>query len=150
MRRSTPLAVALLLLAVTVPALADADDPTALIGMDPAQAFAALGAPREIFAWRGEMPGEDDIVFFYPDFRYVFWFQSRVWQLRFDRHYEGTVLGFAIGMDRGEAQALGEGKLQEAGDSLYLAIDTGPYPVRVRLALIDGRIDDIYLYRSDW
>jgi len=150
MHRTAPLAVALLVLAAAVRAAAEGDDPTCLIGMDPSQALAALGAPREIFAWRGEEPAEDDIVFFYPDFRYVFWFQSRVWQVRFDHRYEGTVLGFSIGMDRDEVLALGEGKLQEAGDSLYLALDTGPYPVRVRLAMIDDRIADIYVYRSDW
>jgi opacity protein-like surface antigen len=149
MHRTAFLAAALVVLAAAA-AAADADDPTGLIGMDPAQAFAALGAPREIFAWRGAEPAEDDIVFFYPDFRYVFWFQSRVWQVRFDRRYEGTVLGFSIGMDDAEAQARGAGKLQEAGDSLYLAIDTGPFPVRVRLAMVDHRISDIYVYRSDW
>jgi len=147
MHRIAPLAVALLV-AAAAPAVAD--DPTGLIGMNPAQAFAALGAPQEIFAWRGQEPAEDDIVFFYPDFRYVFWFQSRVWQVRFDGRYAGTVLGFSIGMDHAAAQAQAEGRLQEAGDSLYLALDTGPYPIRVRLAMVDHRIADIYVFRSDW
>jgi hypothetical protein len=149
MHRIAQLAAALLVLAA-VAAVANPDDPIGLIGMDPGQVFAALGAPREIFTWRGEEPAEDDIVFFYPDFRYVFWFQNRVWQVRFDSRYGGTVLGFSIGMDDAEARVRGEGRLQEAGDSLYLALDTGPYPIRMRLALVDGRIADIYVYRSDW
>jgi hypothetical protein len=148
-RAALPLA-ALLVLAAALPAIAEPCDATGLIGMDPAQVFAALGAPREIFSWRGEEPGEDDIVFFYPDFRYVFWFQSRVWQVRFDQRYTGTVLGFSIGMARVEAKLRGEGRLQESGASLFLALDTGPYPLRVRLAMVDDRIADIYVYRSDW
>jgi hypothetical protein len=150
MRRIAPLVVALLALAAAVPAAAEGDDPTGLLGMDPMQVFAALGAPREIFAWRGAEPTEDDIVFFYPDFRYVFWFQSRVWQVRFDHRYDGTVLGFSIGMGSGEAQTVGKGRLQESEGSLYLALDTGPFPVRVRLALADDRVADIYVFRSDW
>lgn len=150
MPRTLTLAAALLVLAAAGAAASGPDDPTGLIGMDPSQAYAALGAPREIFAWRGEDPAEDDIVFFYSDFRYVFWFRSRVWQVRFDQRYAGTVLGFSLGMGRGEVLARGEGRLQESDGSLYLALDTGPYPVRVRLAMVDDRLADIYVYRGDW
>jgi len=149
--RRTAVPAALLLVLAAVGAAADGtNDPTVLIGMDPVRLVAALGAPREIFSWRGAEPAEDDIVFFYPDFRYVFWFQSRVWQVRFDRRYAGSVLGFSIGMERAEAEARGQGRLEECEGSLYLALDTGPYPLRVRLAVIDDRIADIYVYRSDW
>ncbi len=118
--------------------------------MDPARAFAALGAPAGIFTQRGAVPNEDDVVFFYPDFRYVFWFGNRIWQVSYDRRYAGTVLGFSIGMGRAEAEAAAPGRLKESEGSLYLSVDTGPFPVRVRLAMVDGRITDIYVYRSDW
>lgn len=150
MPRARPLAAVLLVLAAAAAAAAGPDDPTVLIGMDPPQVFAALGAPGEIFSWRGAVPAEDDVVFFYPDFRYVFWFQSRVWQVRFDHRYVGTVLGYSPGMSRWEAMAAGQGRLQEAGGSLYLTLDGGRYPLRVRLVLSDDRVTDIYLYRSDW
>jgi hypothetical protein len=149
MFRLRMLAIILLVLAAAA-AAAESDDPIDFIGMDPAQLFAALGAPREIFTWRGAEPMEDNIVFFYPDFRYVFWFQSRVWQVRFDNRYSGTVLGFSIGMKRADVEAGGQGRLQESGGSLFLSLDTGRYPVRVRLAMLDDRVDDIYVYRSDW
>jgi hypothetical protein len=149
MSRLRTLVVILLILAAAA-AAAGPGDPIDLIGMDPAQVFAALGAPREIFTWRGQEPMEDDIVFFYPDFQYVFWFQSRVWQVRFDNRYTGTVLGFSIGMRRADAEAGGQGRLQESGGSLFLSLDSGRFPVRVRLALLDDRVDDIYVYRSDW
>ena len=145
--------LAVVLLACAAAAAAGAagpDDPVDLIGMDPPQVFAALGAPGEIFAWRGAEPAEDDVVFFYPDYRYVFWFQSRVWQVRFDNRYAGTVLGFSIGMKRADAEAVGQGRLQESGGSLFLSLDSGRFPVRVRLAMLDDRVDDIYVYRSDW
>ena len=118
--------------------------------MDPARAFAALGAPAGIFTQRGAVPNEDDVVFFYPDFRYVFWFGNRIWQVSYDRRYAGTVLGFSIGMGRAEAEAAAPGRLRESDGSLYLSVDTGRFPVRVRLAMVDGRITDIYVYRSDW
>jgi hypothetical protein len=138
------------LLAVAFSSSAQTADPADLIGMDPPAAFTALGPPREIFAWRGVEPAEDNIVFFYPDFRYLFWFANRVWQVRYDNRYAGTVMGFSIGMGRAEAEATGQGRLQESGGSLYLAVDTGRFPVRLRLAMVDGRVADIYVYRSDW
>jgi len=152
MPRTRTIVATLLLLAACAGngAAAEPADAIELIGLDPPAAFAALGAPLEIFTWRGAEPAEDNIVFFYPDFRYVFWFQSRVWQVRFDRRYTGTVLGFLIGMGRAEAEVQGKGRLQQSGDSLYLAMETGRYPVRLRLAMVDDQVADIYVYRSDY
>jgi hypothetical protein len=149
MSRTLAVVVAFLALAA-VAANAGPAGPTELIGMDPAQAFAALGAPAGIFTQRGAVPNEDDVVFFYPDFRYVFWFGNRVWQVSYDRRYAGSVLGFSIGMGRAEAEAAAPGRLQESGGSLFLSVDTGRFPLRVRLALAEGRVSDIYVYRSDW
>jgi hypothetical protein len=149
MSRTLAVVVAFLALAA-VAANAGPAGPTELIGMDPAQAFAALGAPAGIFTPRGAVPNEDDVVFFYPDFRYVFWFGNRVWQVSYDRRYAGSVLGFSIGMGRAEAEAAAPGRLQESGGSLFLSVDTGRFPLRVRLALAEGRVSDIYVYRSDW
>jgi hypothetical protein len=149
MSRTLAIVAALLALAA-VAAAAGPGDPTELIGMDPAQAFAALGAPAGIFTQRGAVPNEDDVIFFYPDFRYVFWFGNRVWQVSYDRRYAGTVLGFSIGMGRAEADAAASGRLRESDGSLYLTVDTGRFPLRVRLAMVGGRVTDIYVYRSDW
>jgi hypothetical protein len=148
--RRTPAVVAVLLVHAAAAANAGPDSPTELIGMDPAQAFAALGAPAGIFTQRGTEPNEDDVVFFYPDFRYVFWFGNRVWQVCYDRRYAGSVMGFSIGMGRAEAEAATPGRLQESGGSLFLSVDTGRFPLRVRLAMAGGRVTDIYVYRSDW
>jgi hypothetical protein len=149
MSRTLAVVVALLALAANA-AAAGPGDPTELIGMDPAQAFAALGAPAGILTQRGAVANEDDVIFFYPDFRYVFWFGNRVWQVCYDRRYAGTVLGFSIGMGRAEAESAAPGRLQESGGSLYLSVDTGRFPLRIRLAMTEGRITDIYVYRSDW
>ena len=155
MRRTLAVAVSLLAFAVgTAAAGPDGPggpvSPAELIGMDPAAAFEVLGAPAGIFTQRGAVQNEDDVVFFYPDFRYVFWFGNRIWQVSYDRRYAGAVLGFSIGMGRAEAEAAAPGRLRESEGSLYLSVDTGRFPLRVRLAMADGRITDIYVYRSDW
>ena len=152
MSRTLVVVAALLALAAGAAPAGPAEpcSPTELIGMDPAQAFAALGAPAGIFTQRGTVANEDDVVFFYPDFRYVFWFGNRVWQVSCDRRYAGSVLGFSIGIGRAEAEAAAPGRLQESGGSLFLSVDTGRFPLRVRLAMADGRVTDIYVYRSDW
>jgi hypothetical protein len=145
-----PAVVAALLAFAVDGAAAFPVDPDELIGMDPAQAFAALGAPAGVFAQRGAVAAEDDVVFFYVDCCYVFWTGNRIWQVSYDRRYAGRVLGFAIGMGRAEAEAVTPGRLREADGSLYLSVDSGRFPVRVRLVMTDGRVTDIYVYRSDW
>jgi hypothetical protein len=66
---------------LAVPLFAGDVDPTASIGMDPGSAFAAFGAPQEVYPFRGVEAWQDNVVFFYPDFSYLFWYENRVWQV---------------------------------------------------------------------
>jgi hypothetical protein len=125
-------------------------DQTLLIGMDPPALLAALGAPQQLLTQRGEAPEQDNVVFFYPDCRSVFWYRDRVWQVRFDRRYRGSVMGFSIGMDRPAVDARCGGRLETRGDSLYYTIDTLRFPLRLRLVIEADRVCDMYLYRSDF
>lgn len=125
-------------------------DPLPLIGMDPAAAMAAVGPPREVFPLRGGSEPEDDVVFFYEQSLYLFWFQNRVWQVRLDRRFDRRVLGLSIGMSRIEVEAARPGELRDGGDSLYFDVEGCPCPVRVRLFFDGGGLADIYVYRSDW
>ena len=72
--------------------------------MDPSAALAAFGPPREIFPLRGLEEAEDDVVFFYDESLYMFWYRNRVWQVRFDRRFERRVLGLTMGMSRTEVE----------------------------------------------
>lgn len=126
-------------------------DPLPLIGMDAVAAFEAFGPPREVFPLRGVEQAEDDVVFFYDGFLYLFWFRSRVWQVRFDRRFDGRVLGLAIGMSRTQVcEACPSRPLLPSGDSLYFDVTEAPYPVRVRLVFASEALQDIYVYRSDF
>ncbi len=148
-----PAVIALLLAAGLAPLAAQgpqAAEASALIGMDPPTLLATLGFPQQLLTQRGEAADQDNVVFFYPDCRSVFWYQNRVWQVRFDRRYIGTIMGYRIGMHRGVAEAVAPGRLEANGDSLYLTIDTLRFPMRLRLVLADGAVADMYLYRSDF
>jgi hypothetical protein len=125
-------------------------DPLPLIGMDPAAALAAFGPPREIFPLRGAGQAEDDVVFFYDQYLYMFWFRSRVWQVRFDRRFDRRVLGLTIGMSRTEAAQACPATLLPSGDSLYFDVPGCACPVRVRLVFESDALADIYVYRSDY
>jgi hypothetical protein len=149
MHRVTVVAVALLVLA-GLPAPAETPDPAQLVGATLAEAYAALGAPSEVFVHRGTVAAEDDVVFFYPACCYLFWHGNRAWQVSFDRRYAGEVLGFRLGMDRAAAEEVAPGRLRESDGSLWLSTDSGRFPLRVRLVLADGRVDAIYVFRSDW
>ena len=125
-------------------------DQTMLVGMDPPALFAALGAPQQVLTQRGEAPEQDNVVFFYPDCRSVFWYHDRVWQVRFDHRYGGSVMGFRIGMDRSAVDGVGSGRLESRGDSVYYTVDTLRFPLRLRLVMEGERVCDMYLYRSDY
>jgi hypothetical protein len=125
-------------------------DPTSYLGMDLARAVATLGLPRDIFAWRGADAASDNVVFYYPDSLYLFWFRDRVWQVRYDRRFSGPVLGLTLGMSRDEVIQASARSYIASGNSLYYDIDGAGFPVRVRLVFDAGRLTDMYVYRSDY
>jgi hypothetical protein len=150
---STPrtLAAAVTLLSLcALAARADGFNPAALIGLTPREALAALGAPASVYPLRGPEENRDDVVFFYPDSTYLFWHESRVWQVRCDRRYSGLVLGLSLGMSRDAvAERLG-GAITPRGNSLYYDLDGASFPTRVRLVFVTGSLSDVYVYRSDF
>ena len=142
------LAMALVLVALS--AAASDRDPTQLIGMDIRTALQTLGAPQQMFTVRGVDESEDNVVFFYPDFTYLFWYKDRVWQVRYDRRSAATVLGITLGMTREQVHAANPTPMTSAGDSLYFDLQSAPYPLRVRLVFTASILSDLYLYRSDF
>ena len=129
---------------------AQAFDPVGLIGLDPASALKTLGPPFEVFSYRGVEEAEDNVVFFYPDFTYLFWFRNRVWQVRCDQRFKGAVFGLKLGMRRDEVGAAAEWAQTEIGDSVYFDFIKADYPIRVRLVFSGGILHDVYVYRSDY
>ncbi len=118
--------------------------------MEIGEAVKALGLPHDMFTWRGEDASRDNVVFFYPDAVYLFWFRDRVWQVRFDRRYGSPVLGLTLGMSREQVLSIRAGRVFGSGDSLYFDLDSPDFPVRVRLVFEVGFLTDVYVYRSDY
>ena len=140
----------LLLLALALPAAADSVEPTNVIGMELKSAVETFGLPQSMFSFRGSEEARDDVVFYYADHMYLFWYKDRVWQVRYDRRSTAVVLGASLGMSRQEVEAVvPERPLVENGDSLYFDL-AGSYPIRVRLAFSGSALSDIYVYRSDF
>ena len=148
-RRTVPLLLALFLLGV-LRAGADSPDATGVIGMELKSAVDAFGLPQSMFSFRGTDESRDDVVFYYPDHMYLFWYKDRVWQVRYDRRSNAVVHGVSLGMSRQEVEAaVPERPLVENGDSLYFDL-AGPFPIRVRLVFAGGTLSDIYVFRSDF
>jgi hypothetical protein len=150
MRACLPLFFALLLVGGIVPAAADNFDPAPLIGLDLPGAVGALGLPQKMFAYRGVDESQDNVVFYYSDYRYLFWYKDRVWQVRCDRRFAGHVYGLSLGMTREEAERTCPQQLVPNGDSLYFDLDGEKYPIRVRLVFVADALTDLYVYRSDY
>jgi hypothetical protein len=111
------------------------DDPVGLLGLDLASAAVA---------W------QDDVVFRYKERFHLFWFRNRVWQVRLDRMYTGTLRDLGIGADRQKVmQTLGKPFAEEGDWVLYHYAGNG-HPVRVRIFFDQRGIEDIYIYRADF
>jgi len=123
-----------------------------LLGLTLREAYTDFGAPEEIFPLRGTAAWQDDVVFYYPDHSYLFWYQDRVWQVRVDRRFTQPVLG---GVTMGSSIADVEGVLGapfHTGTSslIFILPNRGGYPVRARLFFNDDKLVDLYVYRGDF
>ena len=151
MRHRALVALLLLASACAAPLGADSVEAAQVIGMSLKSVVATLGLPQDMFTFRGSDESQDDVVFYYPDHLYLFWYKDRVWQVRYDRRATAVVHGVSLGMSRPEVEAaVPERPLVESGDSLYFDLSTDSFPVRVRLVFAGSAVTDIYVYRSDF
>jgi len=131
--------------------LPHADNLIEWLGMEMPEAQESLGTPLSIFAHRGEVEEEDNVVFYYPNHLYLFWFQDRVWQVRVDERWQGEVDGLRMGMAREEVLALWGSPINEWDDWPTWTLPDRGFPSRIRLYFDeDDNLVDLYVYRSDW
>ena len=125
-------------------------DPVSSLGWNPAELAEHFGMPLEVFPFRGDESREDNVVFYYPQHIYFFFFENRVWQVRMDRRFEGFVVNLAMGMAEEEiVRNFGKPIHKDERSSLFRVSHQG-YPVKVRLFFKDGKLDDCYVYRGDF
>jgi len=124
---------------------------TGMLGMTPDTAFKELGVPDSIFPYRGETPEEDNVVFYYKNNTYIFWFHDRVWQIRADKRWDGSLDGVSMGMKKQKIFGLWGNPINNFDPQPTWVIAGKPFPVRIRLYFnSEDRLDDLYVYRSDW
>lgn len=122
----------------------------AVLGMTPAEAIASFGPPQSMYVQSAEEEWQRDIVFFYGDFSYLYWFDSRVWQIRFDYRHSDPILGIRMGAALSTVRGvLGQAIYEDQGELVYAVEDQG-YPVRARFLFGPEGLNDIYIYRSDF
>jgi hypothetical protein len=126
-----------------------------VIGMNLDEAYNWFGNPAAVFPFREEKAEHDNVVFYFNHNIYLFWYKNRVWQLRFDKRYTGTVLGLKIGDNEKKAASILGQPIAEDGTHIYSVKfknldDYPPFPVRARLIFEHGKISDIYIYRGNF
>jgi hypothetical protein len=146
-RLSVPLAAFLLAMAGQVGAQ-DAPDPSSWLGLQPPAVVAAHGVPAEVFP----LAVDDQrwqVVFFYPDHSYLYWTQNRVWQVRLDKLWTGTVQGLAMGASRADVEAALGAPLARGDNWGIWSLPHQAFPRKLRLIFTDGLLSDAYYYRSE-
>jgi len=125
-------------------------DLLSFIGMNPLEALEILGPPGEIYPYRGREDWQDNVVFFYSDRLYLFWYDNRVWQIRLDGNYTGLVFDFSMGDSKEKIlDSMGKPFARDDRSLIYFLPDKG-YPVKMRLFFEENRLSDFYLYRGDF
>jgi hypothetical protein len=126
------------------------DDPAPLLGMGLGESFARFGAPASVFALRGDEAWQDDVAFVYGTGYTLFMYGDRLWQLRFTKPYAGSIYGLFLGDGSEKALSI-LGQPYESGPGFMVyRMPFKSYPVRLRLALQDDHLVDVYLYRADF
>ena len=125
-------------------------DPVRYLGMNLEDALEEPGPPESIYPFRGDTPKQDTVVFYYPEHVYLYWFDDRVWQVRFDHRFEGPVMGIRFGYGRSEVKGLLGRPAYSDEESLVFELDGTPFPVRVRIFFLEDGVHDIYIYRGDF
>ena len=131
--------------------------PGELLGLSPEEAIEKMGSPSEVFSMRGDKEWQDDVVFYYKNHLYLFWFKNRIWQFRVDKRFQGTVMGIKSGTGRSDINKLfGKPLKNDDSSEIYLnplsiTRDETGYPVRIRIYYDENnKASDIYVYRGDF
>jgi hypothetical protein len=126
-------------------------NPSELIGLNLAKVLTLFGPPDEVFSHRGETAEDDDVVFYYKTKSfYLFWFENRVWVVRFDNRYKDAFFNIRIGMKKEDAVKLLAFPSKEIeGSTIFFLSDEG-FPLRLRLYIENNFVCDAYLYRGDY
>lgn len=126
------------------------DDPASLLGLSLPEAFVSLGVPASVSAFRGEEAWQDDVIFSYAAGYSLFWFGDRLWQIRLQSGYAGSAYGIFLGDQDDKVYSLLGTPFYTSEDSLVYRLPYRGFPVRLRLVLAEGRVQDMYLYRADF
>lgn len=120
------------------------------LGMEPEAVIETLGPPERIYPFRGSEDWQDNVIFFYSRRIYLFWYNNRVWQVRLDGEYTGSVFDFQMGDGKDKViETLGEPYVSDDRSLIYYLPDQG-YPVKMRLFFQENVLSDFYLYRGDF
>ena len=131
----------------------DLTDPLSILGSELEEIFNSESVPEEIFPNRGEEADEDNVVFYYNNGFYLFLYNNRVWQVRYDRTFSEKLLNLHMTMSRSEilSISLEAGLVPISSDEDFVTFQLGDSPyVRMKLYFADDQLDDVYVFRADF
>ncbi len=121
-----------------------------LLGLEPKDVIDELGAPDRVYVARSDEVELASVVFFYDDFRYIYFLENRVWQVRYDERSEENVLGLSPNSSRRDVLYELGPAVHEDDDSAVFELGDHGFPVRVRTFFEGDRLVDTYIYRADY
>ncbi len=123
--------------------------PGELLGIDFSQSMEILGSLSKIYPLRGTGAWQDDVVFFYENHIYLYWYNDRVWQVRWDSYAASSFMGIDPGSSSFEISGILELQPSSKGaDWEIYFLKELPHPLRLRFFYDEDKAVDFYLYRG--
>lgn len=147
--KRTVLVACIGLLGSLVSAVSLGADPS-MLGLTPPEVIDRLGSPVRVYVASSEVAELETVVFFYDDYRYVYFHDNRVWQIRVDERSDLEVLGISAGTSRRDVLLELGPAVHEDDESAVFELEDRGFPVRARFFFRDDSVVDSYVYRADY
>ncbi|MDR0539404.1 MAG: hypothetical protein LBG74_02720 [Spirochaetaceae bacterium] len=118
--------------------------PFELLALRLPELFQRFGPPVAVYAARGEYDWQDDVVFEYPGVNFYL-YKDQVWQVSLTKAF-----GLSCGDPEKAVTLVFKNAVLNGKDIFTVTFNEFPWPAELRINIIKGKVDALYLYKVNY